>query len=212
MRLFLAAAAISLASCGGLQKPAVIDRLQPCKAKDGPTEAFCGTLQVWENRDAKSGRKIDLKILIFPALKRKAAPDPLFFLAGGPGQGAAAIAKFAREPFRNIGADRDLVFIDQRGTGSSNPLECKSAEDDDDDEGETKALARIRACLDKLQSIADLTQYTTPIAMDDLDEVRRFLGYEKINLYGGSLSGAAGEEEERIGGGLAFQGWEDENF
>ena len=186
-RLILLAAALSLAACSSLDKKQAIDRLQPCKHPAGPSDGYCGTLDVFENRDAKTGRKIPLKIIVFPALKRSAAKDPLFFLAGGPGQGAASIAASARDAFRRVAADRDLVFVDQRGTGKSNPLECKPDNPDDDSyDDETKAVALLRACMEKLQAKADLTQYTTTIAMDDLDDVRRHLGYDKINLYGGS--------------------------
>ena len=186
-RFLLFAAVIGLAGCSGLDRKHAIDRLQPCKHVDGPTEGYCGTLDVFEDREAQSGRKISLKIIVFPALKRQAAKDPLFFLAGGPGQGAAEISGMGREMMRRIGADRDLVFVDQRGTGKSNPLECKPPKGEEDDDGdEAKTIARFRACLEKLQQKADLTKYTTTIAMDDLDDVRRHLGYEKINLYGGS--------------------------
>ena len=188
MRLALVVLLGVLGSCVSMKENAAIDRLQPCKHSEGSTEGYCGTLDVWEDREAKTGRKIPLKIIVFPALKRKAAKDPLFFLAGGPGQGAAAISELGREMMRRIGADRDLVFVDQRGTGKSNPLECKNEKDDEDDEDATEEayLKRMRACMEKLQAKADLTKYTTSIAMDDLEDVRQFLGYDKINLYGGS--------------------------
>jgi pimeloyl-ACP methyl ester carboxylesterase len=81
------------------------------------------------------------------------------------------------------------VFVDQRGTGKSNPLECKNTKDEDEEDEDTDEAAylkRMHACLEKLQPKADLTKYTTTIAMDDLEDVRQFLGYGKINLYGGS--------------------------
>lgn len=183
-RLFpLLAIAAALVSCGRLREPAAIDRLRPCLQSEGPTNGYCGVYEVWENRATQSGRKIPLQIVVFPALKRNAAKDPLFFLAGGPGQGAAAIADMAREVVRRIGADRDLVFVDQRGTGKSNPLECKETEPASGENFEAE-LQRMRVCLETLKAKADLTQYTTPIAMDDLDDVRAFLGYTAINLYG----------------------------
>ena len=149
-RSIILAAALCLASCSNLREQQAIDRLQPCKHADGPTDGFCGTLDVFEDRDARSGRKIALKIIVFPALKRSAAKDPLFFLAGGPGQGAADIARMGRELLRRIGADRDLVFVDQRGTGKSNPLECKPDKNEEDDDSEAKAIARLRACMESL--------------------------------------------------------------
>jgi pimeloyl-ACP methyl ester carboxylesterase len=113
-------------------------------------------------------------------------PDPLFFLAGGPGQGAARMARDVRDIFRRVQRDRDIVLVDQRGTGKSNPLECRAETDSLSaiTEPEEVALDRLRACLAGYD--ADVRLYTTSIAMDDLDEVRAFLGYDRINLYGGS--------------------------
>ncbi|HYL76731.1 MAG TPA: alpha/beta hydrolase [Bryobacteraceae bacterium] len=173
-------------SCSGTRETSAISRLKPCRAAEGPTDGYCGALDVWEDRQTKAGRKIALKIVVLPALKQKFAADPLFFLAGGPGQGAAELTTQVGEPFRRIETDRDIVFVDQRGTGKSNPLECKPSKDTDLDDASAAMVTRLRACLDSYKDKADLTKYTTPIAMDDLDEVREFLGYQKIDLYGGS--------------------------
>ncbi len=187
------ACALFLAGCAGSQKISAIDRLKPCKAADGLGDAYCGTLDVFEDRAAKTGRRIPLRIILLPALKQNPAPDPLFFLAGGPGQGAAELAKDLQDPFRQVETDRDIVLVDQRGTGKSNPLDCKpdgksAADDEDDDAGDSAAqmVRRLQACAEKLKSRADLSKYTTPIAMDDLDDVRQYLGYSKIDIYGGS--------------------------
>lgn len=176
-----------LSACTQTQSVSAIDRLKPCTGHDTPVDAYCGTLKVYENRATKQGREIDLNIVVLPALRSDAQPDPLFFLAGGPGQGAAKLAKVVRTMFASVQRDRDIVLVDQRGTGKSHPLECLN---DDDDGLKTLAMTqdqvidRLKACQAKYD--ADLTQYTTTIAMDDLDDVRAFLGYEKINLYGGS--------------------------
>jgi len=173
--------------CASLRQPAAIDRLQPCRAADGPTDGYCGTLEVWEDRQTKTGRKIALKIMVLPALKQKYASDPLFFLAGGPGQGAAELARDLREPFHRIQADRDIVFVDQRGTGKSNPLECKdTGNEEKEEDSSTRLAARLHNCLESYRDKADVTKYATDTAIDDLDDVRGFLGYSTINLYGGS--------------------------
>jgi pimeloyl-ACP methyl ester carboxylesterase len=166
-----------------------IDRLQPCKIDEGPTDAYCGKLSVFENRKTKQGRKIGLKIVVMPALRRDPKPDPIFFFAGGPGQGAAKLADQLGMMFRTFQNDRDLVMIDQRGTGDSNPLNCEMVEKgkEKDDLAEmtpAEIMARYRKCLSEYQ--ADASLYTTPIAMDDIDEVRQHLGYKQINLWGGS--------------------------
>jgi pimeloyl-ACP methyl ester carboxylesterase len=83
--------------------------------------------------------------------------------------------------FRPVQSERDIVFVDQRGTGASNPLDCEPPD---------RALAvmvrypveRFRSCLERFD--ADPRFYTTAAAMDDIDEVRRHLGYEQINLWG----------------------------
>jgi len=176
--------ALLLASCSGERDRLAIDRLKPCSAAEGPADGYCGKLDVWEDRQAKSGRKIALEILVLPALKQESARDPLFILAGGPGQGAAALADLLQEEFRPIESGRDIVLVDQRGTGKSNPLDCKEADDRDD--SPAARAAWLRVCHDSYKGRADVTKYTTEIAMDDLDDVRAFLGYSRIDLYGAS--------------------------
>src|SRR5271170_2280982 len=99
------ACVLLLNACSRVQKISAIERLKPCKAADGLGDAFCGTLDVFEDRAAKTGRKIPLRIVLLPALKQKYAPDPLFFLAGGPGQGAAQLARDLQEPYRQVETD-----------------------------------------------------------------------------------------------------------
>ncbi len=185
-------ACLLIAGCAQQAQAPITDRLKPCTGHDTPVDAVCGTLKVYENRATKQGRQIDLNIVVLPALRADARPDPLFFLAGGPGQGAAKMAKVVREMFRQVLTDRDIVLVDQRGTGKSNPLDC---EDPDDslkafERTEAESLAMLKKCLAGYD--ADLRLYTTTIAMDDLDDVRAFLGYDQINLYGGSYGTRAG--------------------
>jgi pimeloyl-ACP methyl ester carboxylesterase len=127
--------------------------------------------------------------MVVPALAEKPASDPVFF-AGGPGQGATSIAGFlAGGPMAAIRRERDIVFVDQRGTGASNPLTCNLFAADDDLRAyfeDIFPIRQVRACRMRLEKEAYLKQYTTSVAVEDLDEVRRALGYEKINLYGGS--------------------------
>jgi pimeloyl-ACP methyl ester carboxylesterase len=159
-------------------------KLKLCALPEVPGKAYCGTYEVFENREARSGRKIPLKIVLLPATGASPAPDPVFFLEGGPGVGAASLdaPELARDPARKR---RDIVLVDTRGTGGSAPLNCRIWGDG------TRLdhifpLDAVIACRDRLAKHADLTQYTTPAAMDDLDEVRRYLGYGKINLSGAS--------------------------
>ena len=183
--LFALVLACSAAACHrATQGP--LDRLHPCAIAEGPPDAYCGTYQVFENRAAKSGRTIDLKIVVAPALRRDPKPDPIFVFEGGPGGGAATLAAQRIPMFRRFQTDRDVVLVDQRGTGGSNPLDCEpdDAEAEDLRTIDEYPVGRFRACLAELK--ADAALYTTSIAMDDVDEVRAWLGYGPINLWGGS--------------------------
>lgn len=171
-------------------------KLQPCKvpARGGEAEAFCGTYEVWENRAAKSGRKIGLKVVLIPALSPNPKPDPVFFFAGGPGQAASPLAgQLVDDELRK---NRDFVFIDQRGTGGPGRLFCSLGGHDDDLQSyfvEMFPLGAVRECREELEKKADLTLYTTDLAIDDFDEIRAWLGYGKINLLGGSYGTRAAQ-------------------
>ena len=160
--------------------------LERCRLPGIETAALCGTREVFENRETREGRKIRLRIAVMPARMRAKEADPIFILAGGPGQGAIALAPQVMPLFARLNDSRDIVFLDQRGTGSSNPLNC-----DDEDDSPLQSLFEdkvpektVRACLKTLD--ADPRQYTTIVAVADLDEVRGALGYDRVNLWGGS--------------------------
>jgi pimeloyl-ACP methyl ester carboxylesterase len=180
------AVALLAAACVGPTAPNFTDRLHICTAEEGPTDAYCGGYDVFENRDSRSGKTIRLNIVVLPSIGADVKPDPLVFLAGGPGQGAAQMAALIQAAFRSVQRTRDILLVDQRGTGKSNPLECKSSADSlkELSESDDAALERLKACLARLPG--DPRLYTTTIAMDDLDDVRAYLGYDKVNLYGGS--------------------------
>jgi pimeloyl-ACP methyl ester carboxylesterase len=162
--------------------------LQPCDVAGIAGKAQCGSLEVFENRATRAGRKITLKVLVLPAKGANRAPDPLFYIPGGPGSSAIEDAPGLASLFAKIHERRDLVFLDQRGTGGSHPLNCKLFNPADPQSyfGYFFPLADVKQCRKELEADADLTLYTTPVAMDDLEEVRGALGYDKINIFGGS--------------------------
>jgi pimeloyl-ACP methyl ester carboxylesterase len=183
---FVLAATLACAACMPAGAPLVSTRLHPCASSEGPTDAYCGGLEVFEDRTAATGKKIRLAIVVLPAVSTDVHVDPLVFLAGGPGQAAAQMASLVQPMFRRVQRTRDIVLVDQRGTGKSNPLNCRAGGDSlraltepDDD-----AVENLKRCLARLPG--DPRLYTTNIAMDDLDDVRAYLGYERVNLYGGS--------------------------
>ena len=178
----------------GCDQAPLVDKsldLSPCHVPGLDVESLCGTLAVPEDPTASAGETISLRVLMVPAVSPNPEPDPLFFLAGGPGQAASEVASTVMPAFDRIHKRRDLVFVDQRGTGESRPLRCPSVEH----LTLTEQLAldpveQAAACLASLP--ADPRHYTTAIAMDDLDQVRQALGYETINLYGASYGTRAG--------------------
>ena len=157
--------------------------------------ARCGTYEVFENRATKRGRKLKLKIVVYPATGPDKAADPLFYIPGGPGSSATEDAPYVAQEFAKVRERRDLVFVDQRGTGGSNPLNCDffNPADLSSHLGFYFPLADVRRCREQLEPKTDLKLYTTHIAMDDLDDVRAALGYERINISGASYGTRAAQ-------------------
>jgi pimeloyl-ACP methyl ester carboxylesterase len=182
------------AGAPGPKPRTVRQKLTPCHVPDLAEEVLCGTYTVWENRAARSGRKIDLNIVVLPAKSPDPAPDPLVFLEGGPGEAATLDASGFAEFLPGLRSERDILLVDQRGTGRSHPLSCRQPGSDDDLQGflhDLFPLDVLRACLPKLD--ADPTLYSSDPAADDLDEVRAYLGYERLNLMGGSYGTRAAQ-------------------
>jgi pimeloyl-ACP methyl ester carboxylesterase len=171
--------------------------LKTCSLPNVDGEARCGAYQVYEDRVHHSGRKISLNIAVLFALNPNHQPDPVFWLHGGPGAAATDIVGAAKGGFLNeLRKDHDLVFVDQRGTGKSNPLRCDIGDDPTNLQsyfGKLFPSEVVRACREKLQAIADLSLYTTSIAMDDLDEVRQALGYGKVDIVAASYGTIAAQ-------------------
>jgi pimeloyl-ACP methyl ester carboxylesterase len=146
--------------------------------------ADCGVLEVPENPQALGGRQIGLHVARVAAINRRKQADALFVLAGGPGQAASAFYASVAGAFVRIQRERDIVLIDQRGTGASNPLDCAEDEDRLSQASDAQILAATQHCLEALRPRASPAYYTTSLAVSDLERVRAALGYERINLYG----------------------------
>jgi len=175
---------------GGMLTPPVAAQSVPSFEEKPCERAWpggrCGTLTVWEDRDAEAGRTLALNVLILEATGPDPRPDPIYVLTGGPGQGATSSAGgLLRSPFR---VDRDIVLMDQRGTGESNVLLCLQPDDAPVDVflGPIFDPARLEQCVPELETHADLTKYQSPYSLDDLDDLREALGHDRINLLGGS--------------------------
>ncbi len=197
----LAVCAAAVSACSDNVETVAVPLLQlkPCRVANVDNEVKCASFEVFENRTTRQGRKIALNIVVLPAIVRNKEPDPVFFFAGGPGQGAAGLAREALAIVGGLNAKRDLVLIDQRGTGKSNGLNCKipdatSPEMSDPAKRDAASIMAIETCRDELAKKADLGQYTTTVAMADIDEIRAALGYQTINLWGGSYGTRAAME------------------
>lgn len=185
-----------LAGLAGAQAP-----LTPCRVEGIKTEVRCGVLRRALNPAEPAGVQIDIHYMVVPALARRKLPDPVFLLAGGPGQSAIDVAAGVLAQWRRLYNRRDLVFVDQRGTGKSAPLMCPDAratplaQQLDAERGQ----ARLRQCLTALQKLpyGDLRFFTTTLAMQDLNAVRLALGFGQINLVGVSYGTRAALEYMR---------------
>ncbi len=153
--------------------------------------ARCGRLAVPENPAEPGGRQIELFVAVIPSQKSEPPDDAFTFLAGGPGQAATTSFVDLRRAFESIRRERDIVLVDQRGTGDSAPMDCEQDESlIGIDAPEEQLLAALRECLAGLE--ADPRYYTTSVAVDDLERVREALGYRQFNVYGGSYGTRVG--------------------
>lgn len=159
--------------------------------------AQCGWLERAENPAEPAGRKIKIHVARVPARGRVTEPDPLVFFAGGPGQAASEAWPLVAAALSKVNENRDILLVDQRGTGKSNALKCPEMELEEILNMEWDQLGdSTRECLESLD--ADVRYYTTTIAMHDIDAARAALGYEKVNLFGGSYGTRAAQVYLRL--------------
>ncbi|NKI94351.1 alpha/beta hydrolase [Rhizobacter sp. SG703] len=188
------------------------EALTPCRVAGLRNEVLCGQLRRPLDPVRPTGPQIDVHYVVVPAMARRKLPDPVFLLAGGPGQSAISLAGSVMPLFQRLNNRRDIVFVDQRGTGRSAPLACDDGPGSATDGGrETLAdeadparqFARMAACRDRLAARAplavpaDLGFFTTTLAMQDLDAVRARLGAPRIDLVGASYGTRAALEYQR---------------
>lgn len=201
LRSLAIATLLALTACSAGQAPApgpagdsAVRRLgridfEPCALAgglDGQTvDARCGRLRVPENPAAPRGRMIDLHVTWLPAGERgEPAPDPVVFIAGGPGQAASDHAATVANALREARKQRHVFMVDQRGTGKSGALACPKALDERfADSMRTEDLVEYARLCAQAQKV-DPRFYTTTQAVADLEAVRRALGVPQLNLVG----------------------------
>ena len=163
----------------------------------------CGILEVPENRANPNSRQIRLAVAIFRHPDGATQPDPIIYLSGGPGGSSLELLNLAFDqvfaPY--FAAGRDLIFFDQRGIGLSVPaLDCPAVQDlsidllDNqvggrqlsDQEAYDLVLNSFLSCGEDLEAGADLSAYNTLASAADVNDLRIALGYDQVNLWGGS--------------------------
>ena len=170
-------------------------KIEPCYIQELGEEVLCGTYEVMENRKVRKGARIRLNFIILPAWTTDPAPDPVFIFSGGPGQGSADMAIYYAQDYRKLRWERDIVLVDQRGTGQSNPLHCQRIGDPDSAQTYLQDMFPedyIKNCRKELEKKANLRHYDTTTAMRDIDDLRSALGYEQINIIGSSYGSYTG--------------------
>jgi len=185
-RLVVIAASLCLVtvSCGGKPAPAASAppasslTVKACTVDGLP--ARCGTLIVPEDRLTGTGRTIPVRFVVIPATGPDKAPDPVVYFAGGPGDSAVNDIPSELTVLQSLNVHRDVVFIEQRGTGQSNPLNCPVFAGSLADQPAMRAS--IQSCLAHLHG--DLRFYTTAMYVDDVNQLLGDLHYAKVNLMG----------------------------
>ncbi len=186
--------AAAMAGCGDdVARPRTL-KLSECRLPNLPTLAQCGESEVPEDRSKPDGRRIRIFAAVLPANTLSPKADPLLILAGGPGQAASTLAPFVAR-LNEVRRSRDVVLIDQRGTGRSSPLQCAAFKPRDDEALETDPVPRAKACAAELLAQGvDAAQYTTTAWIADLEAMREALGYAHWNVWGGSYGTRVAQE------------------
>lgn len=158
--------------------------LQP--SESAGLSVYSGYKEVFENRDTNQGRRIRIFVTVIPA-RSDSTLSPIFHFEGGPGQPANSALPFYAA-FPELNEHRDIVLIDTRGTGKSNGLYCSALHYDPAEPfmafEDMLPPERLKACLEEYKNLADLTQYSTANVIEDAEEIRKWLGYGKVNLIG----------------------------
>jgi len=166
--------------------------LENCHVDGIKSQVKCGKLLVLENYNKPDGEQITINFVVLPAIDNSDSKTPLMFLAGGPGQAAAELASALRNVFYEVRKTRDLILVDQRGTGASHPLQCEDAAEQNVyvSTPEDFSIEEINHCIEQLTG--ELSQYNSENAIRDFDAVRIALDHKQINIYGGSYGSRVG--------------------
>lgn len=169
--------------------------LQPCSVPGVKRSARCGSIDVLENPDRPGSGKLQIHVVVIPAANGNPLPDPMVPLLGGPGESAIDAVEWSMQRLGPMLKNRDLLLVDERGTGRSGALQCHFFSSDDPAESLQNLFppVRVERCAKDLATHADLTQYSYRRFADDLEKVRQTLGYGPLNLFAGSYGTRAAQ-------------------
>ena len=161
--------------------------LEECRISAGPgfpgIKARCGTLERHEDPSDPASPLLALRVAVVPALSLEPEPDPFVPIAGGPGQSSIEFYSMLSHAFEHIRRTRDIVLLDQRGTGSSAKMECDMGDEVVEGQLSTEeTIALTRDCLAALPYNPEF--FTTSVAVLDLEALRIALEYSRLNVYG----------------------------
>ena len=188
------AARIQLAADGSARE------LKPCELPALAERAYSGQLDVPEHSGRPRGRRLTLHFAVLPATQGAATSDPIVPLMGGPGEDAISAAAVYAQRLPELRRHRDILLLDQRGTGRSGALRC-------DLHAGADTATRLhhlfppeaaQRCAREQRARADLSQYTYENVAHDLERVRRALGYGPLNLSAGSYGTRAAQVFMRL--------------
>ena len=166
--------------------------IENCHLGEIREQVKCGKLEVPENYQKLEGDKISINFAVLPAIDDSEYKTPLMFLAGGPGQAAVELATGLNSVFREVRKTRDIILVDQRGTGESSALSCDLEAVDNVYTSLSDELnpQEVKDCVAQFKG--DVTQYNSENAIRDFDAIREALNHKKLNIYGGSYGTRAG--------------------
>jgi pimeloyl-ACP methyl ester carboxylesterase len=197
MKTFGMAALSAALIASSVSSAAAAERIElaPCNFPGLSRPARCGELEVLENPDRPQGRRLKIAVAVIPASEGPATSDPIVPLMGGPGEQVIALAVELAQVFAGPNRQRDLLLVDQRGTGRSGGFDCRfySEADPATSLRDLFPVPAVERCARELGGRADLTQYGYLRFADDLEAVRRSLGYSALNLSAGSYGTRAAQ-------------------
>ncbi|XOV82205.1 MAG: alpha/beta fold hydrolase [bacterium] len=159
---------------------------EPCyvtgSAGNGNLQAQCATWERPLDPAEPDGPTIELFVTKLASTALQPAADAFTIINGGPGASSVQMMVDLAPVLQAFTRERDVVVIDQRGTGSSAPLICQALTDSTEILDAEQTIALTQDCIDKLPH--DPRFFSTTVAVEDLEALRIALQYRQLSVYG----------------------------